>query len=306
MLLVLRPRCLLRWAFFIALCFVVPGVWAMDVAIVSSPGQGVYARFVQALLVSPELASVRFEQFEPQNLKDDSFASHAMVLAVGVQSAQATLSLTTKPVLAVMLSEASYQELVARFPQAHLAAIVLDQPIARQIALFKALWSEKSTLGVLLGRRDTALHQAVQKEAATKGLSLKFGFLHGTQGSVPVLEALMDGCDAILAPADPDAFNAQNARVILLTTYRAGVPVLSFSASAVEAGALAAVFSTPENIAQHVAGWLDQQKSSAIKLPTDRAPRYFDVLINRQVARSLKQDIPDTGVVLQRMREGTP
>ncbi|HES75401.1 MAG TPA: hypothetical protein ENO09_00170 [bacterium] len=278
----------------------------MDVAIVSSPGQGVYARFVQALLVSPELTSARFEQFEPRSLKEDSLAHQDVVLAVGVQSAQAALKLTSKPVLAVMLSEASYQELLLSFPHARLAAVVLDQPIARQIALFKALWPGKSVLGVLLGRHGSALHMAMQREAEKKGLSLKFGFLHGTQGSVPVLEALMDGSDAILAPADPDAFNAQNARVILLTTYRAGVPVLSFSASAVEAGALAAVFSTPENIAQQVAGWLAQQKSTGISLPSERAPKYFDVLFNRQVARSLKQDIPDTEVVLQRIRAVCP
>jgi len=193
-----------------------------------------------------------------------------------------------------------------RFPQASLAGIVLDQPASRQLGLFKALWPDKKSVGLLLGKQGTALQAEFQREADRKGLSLRHGFLKGTQGSVPVLEALMEGRDAIIAPWDRDAFNAQNARVILLTTYRAGLPLLAYSAATVEAGALAAVFSTPENIAQQLAEWLAQQKSSSIKLPKSRIPRYFDVALNKQVARSLNMTIPDRETVLQRMREVEP
>lgn len=94
--------------------------------------------------------------------------------------------------------------------------------------------------------------------------------------------------------------------MILLTTYRAGLPLLAYSAATVDAGALAAVFSTPENIAQQLAEWLAQQNVSAINLPKSRVPRYFDVALNKQVARSLNMSIPERETVLQRMREVEP
>jgi len=284
---------------------------ALDVVIVSSSSQASSTQFVQALLRSPELAAIKLEQLETSRADEAALARADVVLAVGVQSAQTALSQiersqSKKPVLAVMLSEASYQELAARFPQASLAGIVLDQPASRQLGLFKALLPDKKSVGVLLGAQGSALLVDFQREANALGLPLKAGFLQGTQGSVPILEALMEGRDAIIAPWDRNAFNAQNARVILLTTYRAGLPLLAYSAASVEAGAMAAVFSTPENIAQQLAEWLAQQNSASIQLPKSRIPRYFDVALNKQVARSLNMTIPDRETVLQRMREVEP
>ena len=303
----LTLRSLLSFLGIVFFCvFSASKVYALDVALVSTSGQAAYERFTQALLGSLDLAAIKFELHESKALDAAALARADVVLATGVQAAQAALDAGQKPVLAVMLSEESAEVLTARYPKAKWAAIVLDQPARRQLALFKALWPDKNSLGVLLGAQGTTLQADFEREARALGLSLKSGFLRGTRGSVPILQELMDGRDAILAPWDRDAFNAQNARVILLTTYRAGVPVLAYSAAAVEAGALAAVFSTPEDIARQVAEWLLQQKTKEIHLPVQRAPLYFDVALNPQVARSLKQDMPDRSMVLQRMREVSP
>ncbi len=308
----IQPSRVLSWlGVFLLWTLPLSQVLALDVIVVSPSSQASATKFVQALLSSPELAAIKLEQLETSRADEAALARADVVVAVGVQSAQTALSQiersqSKKPVLAVMLSEASYQELAVRFPQASLAGIVLDQPASRQLGLFKALWPEKKSVGVLLGAPGSVLQEDFQREASALGLPLKVGFLHGTQGSVAILEVLMDGRDAIIAPWERDAFNAQNARVILLTTYRAGLPLLAYSAASVEAGAMAAVFSTPENIAQQLAEWLAQQKPSAIKLPKSRIPRYFDVALNKQVARSLNMTIPEREIVLQRMREVEP
>jgi len=303
----IQPGSMLPWfGLFLLWALPLSQVLALDVIVVSPSSQTSSTQFVQALRSSPELAAIKMEQLELNRADEAALARADVVVAVGVQSSQMALSLSKKPVLAVMLSEASFQEFAAHFPQASLAGIVLDQPVTRQLGLFKALWPDKRSVGVLLGAQGSALQEDFQKASRALGLPVKLGFLHGTQGSVPILEALMEGRDAIIAPWDRDAFNAQNARVILLTTYRAGLPLLAYSAASVEAGALAAVFSTPENIAQQLAEWLAQQNASAINLPKSRVPRYFDVALNKQVARSLNMNIPDRETVLQRMREVEP
>ena len=290
-----------------ALLFWASAAQALTVAVVSPSGTEAYERFSRALLQSQSLGAVSFEPLSLDALGDAGLARADVVVAVGARAAQGVLaSSMKKPVLAVMLSENSYQALVSKYPQAELGGIVLDQPAFRQLALFRALWPEGKNLGLLLGAPGSATQSAFEKAAERLGLRLKHGFLMGARGSVPVLEALMDGSEAILAPPDRDAFNAENARVILLTTYRAGVPLLAYSSSAVDAGALAAVFSTPESQARQVAEWLAAQSSSAVKLPAQREPKYFEIAINHQVARSLKLDVPDVEIVLQRMREVKP
>jgi len=182
----IRLRQALSWL-GVFVCWALPfsQALALDVIVVSPSSQASSQQFVQALLHSPELAAIKLVQLEEASRADEAALARAdVVVAVGVQSAQTALSLSKKPTLAVMLSESSYQELAARFPQVSLAGIVLDQPASRQLDLFKALWPDKKSVGVLLGRQGTALQAEFQREADRKGLSLKHGFLHETQGSV--------------------------------------------------------------------------------------------------------------------------
>jgi ABC-type uncharacterized transport system substrate-binding protein len=72
-----------------------------------------------------------------------------------------------------------------------------------------------------------------------------------------------------------------------LTTYRNRIPLIGFSAAYVKAGALAAIYSTPENIADQLAELTAQSLSAAGAVKQIISPKYFSVSINSRVARSL-------------------
>jgi ABC-type uncharacterized transport system substrate-binding protein len=85
---------------------------------------------------------------------------------------------------------------------------------------------------------------------------------------------------------DSAVFNAENIKNILVTTYRRSQPVIGFSAPLVKAGALASSYSDIEDIDAQADEILNDFDASG-KLPDPQFPKYFSVIVNDDVARSL-------------------
>jgi len=108
------------------------------------------------------------------------------------------------------------------------------------------------------------------------------------------LKPLLETSSALLAVPDPLVHQRGTAQTLLLTSYRYQKPVIGYSQAYVTAGALAAVYSSPENIARQAAEITRNYPDRQSTLPSPQPPRYFSVGINRQVARSLNIDIQDS------------
>lgn len=92
--------------------------------------------------------------------------------------------------------------------------------------------------------------------------------------------------DVLLAVPDSEVYNSNNIRNILLTSYRHGIPLVGFSQALVNAGALVAVFSTPEQLAAQASATtisFAQQK----RLPDAQSPALYSIAVNQEVARTL-------------------
>ena len=101
---------------------------------------------------------------------------------------------------------------------------------------------------------------------------------------------------------------AQHAKWLLYMAYQRSRPVLAYSQAFVDAGAIAAVYSTPAQIGREageiIVRILSDPDSSMAYLLAMRYPRYFTVGTNRSVARSLGIQLPDATAMtaeLQRM-----
>ncbi len=107
----------------------------------------------------------------------------------------------------------------------------------------------------------------------------------------------------MLALYDPVAFKPVTAKWLLYMAYQRGLPVIGFSRAYLKAGAVASVFSTPEQIGRQAGEWLLQWLESGGKdLGDPQYPKYYSVDFNQPVAESLEIGIPDNGEVMQRMR----
>jgi putative ABC transport system substrate-binding protein len=118
---------------------------------------------------------------------------------------------------------------------------------------------------------------------------------------VPALEKLLPRINLLLALPDPVAHNRNTVQPLLLTTYRAGIPVIGYSESYLQAGSTLALYSTVPNFTAQIIESLQQffegRPPAAIQVP-----RYYTVGINNAVARSLGLLLPSERELQDRLR----
>lgn len=222
-----------------------------------------------------------------------------LVVPLGLKATRAAVQLDQPvQVLAALLPRQAYETLsngISPSMRRSLSALVLDQPLERQLALVRLALPKADRVGVLLGSSTLGLKGELSRAAQQVGMRLSVEVVESQSGLFASQRELLRDNDILLAIPDPQVLNQTTLMSYLITAYRARVPIVGFSQSFSEAGALASVFSTPEQIGRQlteiVADMANGRSSRQARLIY---PRYFKVTVNRQVARSLELEIaPD-------------
>jgi len=279
--------CLLLWA--------VGSVHATTlVVIVSSERSPAYVEAAEALVSELERQGVsRFEMRQQTTLEfqKDGAGTPRLLVALGALAAQTVAKTDPRyPVLCALLPRTSYESVLQENGQrssAQFSALYLDQPLSRQLELIRLALPAAKNVGVLWGQESKSKESVLKALAATKQLTLVEGRVSGDSLLFPQLKKVLADADVLLALADQQVFNPQTIQNILLASFRAQVPMLGFSPAYVRAGALIAVFSTPEQIGRQSAA-LAKDVLQGKGLPaTPLYPSSFSVMVNDHVARSL-------------------
>ena len=232
-------------------------------------------------------------------------------MALGAQAANAlALAPLKAPVLCALLPRSSFERVLrssGRKASSQFSALYLDQPLSRQLGLVQLALPEARRIGVLWGPDSQAQAPALRALAQARGLTLLEAGVGQGELLFPGLKAALEGADVLLALADPQVFNSSSIQNILLTSFRAGVPLVAFSPAYVRAGALLALHVTPEQIGQQaalIAGGVLQGKTLSA---TPLYSQDFSVDVNEHVARSLglRLDVVALRTML-RQREAAP
>lgn len=220
-----------------------------------------------------------------------------LVVAVGVRAAtRAMQNMGHTPVLCVLVPQVTYEMLRKTYVSdsaAPISAIYLDQPMGRQLDLALLSVPDLQQVSVLLGPTSRLRRSAIETAAHQRGLQLQIGEIGPDDNPFVALTSILNDSDVLLAEPDPVVFNRGNLEGILLSTYRMGIPIIGFSHAYVQAGALAAVYSTPEQIGRQTGQLISRLAAQGRwQLPKPAYPAYYTVAVNRQVARSLHLGIP--------------
>jgi putative tryptophan/tyrosine transport system substrate-binding protein len=98
----------------------------------------------------------------------------------------------------------------------------------------------------------------------------------------------------LLAVPDGTLYTPDALRAVLESSYRRGLPVVGFSAATVAAGTLATAYCAPEDVAADLIDFLDAWAAQgAAALPEARFGRYWRVVVNETVARSMGLPLSD-------------
>ena len=265
------------------------------VTIVQSEDGGSYAEFSNALHTLLSVKGITHAVIDSSSPLPDS----GLVIGVGMKAATAVAASDAPSVLNVLIPKAGQEKLLRDFPRraaSHtFSAIVLDQPVYRQIRLITALLPDRHNIGLLYSSPPAELAR-LRQELGDRGLSLHARALVPAFPLMDALQEILRNSEVLLALPDAAVYNSSTLRNILLTTYRSGVPLIGFSPGYVKAGALGAVFTTPAQIATQAAA-LIRQFGETRSLPPVQYPHEFEVMVNEQVARSLGFPIRDASLL---------
>lgn len=227
-----------------------------------------------------------------------------LIVTFGLEACRALIRRDLRvPTLCTLLPRASFERLLAdsgRKPSPQLSALYLNQPLARQLDLLRLALPQARRVGVLWGQESRAQAAELESLARSRGLTVVGADVTAGGSVYGPLKRILDESDLLLALADPQVFHGGSIQNILLTSFRRQVPMLAFSPAYVRAGALLAVYSSPEQIGRQagvqVRRFLQGQPLGAPHFPQD-----FSVSVNEHVARSLGLDL-DPQVLAERLR----
>ncbi|MEH6504301.1 MAG: ABC transporter substrate binding protein [Cycloclasticus sp.] len=169
---------------------------------------------------------------------------------------------------------------------------VLDQPPARQLSLIQLIDPNIKNIAAIVTAQSSPHLKKLKLQATAKHLSINEYITDATSVRYQIND-ISKTSDAILAIADTDIYNASSLPQILLTSYRYKTPVIGFSQGFVKAGAISGAISSSGQLVQHLAECLvDANSLSTGILGSLIYPKYFDVISNRNVAKSLNLHFP--------------
>jgi len=229
-----------------------------------------------------------------------------LVIALGVKALEASARLKyTTPVLGVFTPMPTFNSLLvkSRRELGNFSAIVLDQPFSRQMSLIKNILPESKKIGVLLGPTSSQYADLIKEVGEESGLSVMEQNVYREDDLIPKLKSALETSDALMAVPDPLIYRRETVQPILLTSYRHQKPIIGYSQSYVRAGALAAVYSSSKQLAKQAAELALKSQQAPNLLPPPQAPKYFSILVNYQVARSLNITLKNEDEIYQKVLE---
>ncbi|MGB7814835.1 MAG: ABC transporter substrate binding protein [Methylotenera sp.] len=277
--------------------------------VISSPTQA-NKEFIEDFkeeLISSKNTNLHVKIIELQETEKLVVAENSeLVIALGVKALEASSKLKhTTPVLGVFTPLPTFNSLLlaSKRDLGNFSAIVLDQPYMRQMSLIKTVLPDVKNLGILLGSTSSQYGELLKDVGEKSTFNILEENINQESDLIPKLKKVLDSTDALMAIPDPLIYNRETAQPILLTSYRHQKPVFGYSQSYVRAGALAAVYSSTKQLAQQAAEIAVKSQQAPGLLPPPQTPKYFSVMVNYQVARSLNIQLADEDSLYKKLLE---
>jgi ABC-type uncharacterized transport system substrate-binding protein len=230
-----------------------------------------------------------------------------VLVALGSQATAALVEENlSAPILSALIPRQSFERILrqsGRKVSPQLTAIYLDQPLSRQLALIRAALPRAKRVGVLWGPESKGSASQLRALAESSGLQLVEAEAKPDGGGFPDMRQVLTTSDVFLALADPSVFNSNSIQNLLLSAFRANVPMVAFSPAYVRAGAWLSLQVTPNQVGQQLASLVQSVLLGAVLPDHTLESTDFEVSVNEHVGRSLnlKADAAELRLHLRRL-----
>lgn len=284
---------------FVLMTFAIPS-WAApkNVLLLASKQTPTYEHVIASLRLNLDSNKlILTTSFNPVQQTEEKLRSYDLIVSIGTLATEKALpAIEYTQVISTFIPRQTYQRLASRYPKNltdnNLTGLYLEQPIERQLKLLNILAPDIKRLGTVFSQNSKESLQTLASASSRLKWALISAKLSLDDNPIEILTPVISAADAFLALPDRAVINQSTAKWILLMTFRQQIPLIAYSRSYVEAGALAAIFSTPELVGKETADWVtiwlaDPQGT----LPPPSYPEQFDLSINWGTAHSLGIEI---------------
>jgi putative ABC transport system substrate-binding protein len=275
----------------------------LEIVIVKSSDNSYFNQSIQTLISHLEsTARIRVTSVDDLDPTEADSAPDRLYIGLGLPAASTVGRLSGDRLsFSAYLTREQYQALAPEMQ----VGVLLDQPLYRYLAFCKLLLAMDS-VGI-------ASEQPVDLGAVEKRMLAELGFalnqyrIDEDNKLLPVLRQLLQQNDALLMLPRAAIYNRDSLKGVLLTSYRFRKPAISYAPAHVEAGALASIYSSPEDIGRHLAELVNThlRDPGSTAAGFDHA-RYYSIDINSRVARALDLELPGEREIRLRMEHIEP
>ena len=239
-----------------------------------------------------------------ENYDSEAITPYSSLITIGYRAAVSVINDSTdKPVLSLLIPKQVFnlilRKSINKDKRYLFSSIYIDQPIKRQINLINELSDSFRKIGILYGKNSYSSKKTITNTIKKSGLEVKNITVLERTELISETRHLSENSDLLLAVPDSTIYNRRSIKGILLTTYRNKIPVIGFSRAYVKAGALAAVYSSAENISRQAIEIIKHNTRHAYISAKRFHPKYFEVEINTKVARSLNINLVDKDTIIK-------
>jgi len=285
----------------------------IKISVVLSSDSRLYYEAVEGIedtLDNSSIAQYKLKTFNniQRTRAEDVYENADYVIAVGSKAANYVIQHPTqKPVLSILVPKQSYRTLVntaGRELGSNYSVLYLGQPASRLLALAKIVTGHnKNGVGMVFGPSSKQQLDAYLSEAEKLSINLSYIEEDNDKRALDAIKNLVSSTSVYVALYDRKVMNRKTAKWLL---YLAGVnrkPVIGYSQSYVDAGALAAVYTSPYQAGENAVAWLSENSSGNKDITWNKYPNLFAVKINKKTMRKLNMILASPGSIETKIRE---
>ena len=232
---------------------------------------------------------------------DRAIKEATIIVTLGTGAADAAISRDpNKPLIASLITDSAFTDLAQKYRGSTSKAlasginvILLDQPLQRSTGLASLLFPKLKKLAIMLGPSSDTKVLEHADQLKSNGIISQFLSITATDNPIHKIDPVIKRTDVFIPVPDSHLINVTTAKWILQLGYKYSVPVIGFSKNYANAGALAAVYSSPENVARQTLEVLREHNVRDYRFNRIHVPKYCTVTINTTVAWHLDIQIRD-------------
>ena len=222
---------------------------------------------------------------------DKAMEKADLIVTLGSGAAEiAVAKKTGKRLVASLITESAFIALAeqhygstSKALASGISVIVLDQPLQRRIELASILLPKSKNVGLMLGPSTQSKQAQFGRTLKNAGMNPHIFTIGLSDNPIHKIDPVMKGSDVFIPIADSHLLNVTTAKWILQLSYRYRVAVIGYSANYVNAGALASVFSSPEDVARQTSEVIQALCKGGAEYQL-YPPKYCTVKFNKTVA----------------------